>query len=1426
MANGTFTTLTHDTTDQAATQIDRSGISWSPGSGVTVTWAARASADTTHTSIYGVLDSTSFKQLTANQITYVEHAFQAWSDIADISFSRVQDKGSEYSDGATILIGNYTKALAPSGAYANGPLLTASNSQDGDVWFNDDHKDKANIAWTNIENPTYGSGEYGVIFMHEIGHALGLSHPATYDSSKGSQPYGATTIPDEYAEDSNQYSIMSYFFENNTGLDYTLPAGVTIATAATRANYSIGGTHYYPMTPMLDDIAAIQKYYGANTNTRTGDDTYGFNSDLTDRPEYSLTGASQELVMTIWDAGGTDTIDMSGYKQDQLIDLNAEHFSSTGGLTFNIAIAKGVTIEDGIGGAGKDTIIGNDADNELVGNAGDDFLIGGAGNDRLEGGAGVNKIDGGAGSADAVVFDHSSFFYTRTFNSDGSITFKGAGEAAGETTTVSNTELYAFDGLPSGITKTLAPMGTNHLPAEDDSPSQFVDLSHAFLNGLDFYGTTYTSLYINNNGNITFEGPLSQFTPDTIADGTNPIIAPFWADVDTRPAGGGVVWYNEDDAHGTFTVTWQNVGYYNEHTDKLNTFQLELIDEGSGDFDIVFRYTAVNWTTGDVSNGLAARAGFTAGTGVYGQYFELPQSGIESQMLNLENTSGDTGQAGAWVFRVSNGVVDGIGGANDDVLNGDGKDNSIYGFGGDDTLNGGAGNDSLYGGDGNDQLDGGTGNDKMYGGAGNDTYIVRDAADQVNENKGEGNDTVQAAINYTLPSATKGTATVPASEIENLVLIGTALIGTGNELDNNIIGNNLNNTLSGGAGNDTIDGGVGNDTISGNDGNDFLIGGPGADKYDGGNGFDEVIYSNAVTVDLTTPANSTGDAQGDTFVNVELIVGSSQADTLLGGKGNDGFFGGAGNDTINGGAGNDGIEGGDGNDSLNGGDGVDTVTYQHSSSGVTVTLHKNLAADVGGDADGDIITNFENLIGSNFDDKLTGDSNANALQGLAGDDYLNGGRGLGNAADSFDGGPGSDTVDFSTDATGITVKLDANGSGSGSGGLATGDKFIAVENLIGGSGNDVLGSAAAVSNVLQGNDGDDLLIGGPGADTLDGGNGFDTVDYSTSSQPVIVTLGTAGAQTIGINGDAAGDLISHVENINGSKFGDILTGNEQVNVIHGGDGDDFIVGGASSDTLSGDNGIDTISYLNSTAGVTVDLNLTTAQPVGGDGTGDILSGFENILGSGHDDHLTGTKGDNIIEGGAGNDLLSGGLGNDTLSYQQSSAAVTVQLNGNTSATVSGGDAEGDTAVGFENLLGSSRDDILSGDININVIKGGAGNDRITGGAGNDVLSGQGNNDTFVYNSLADKGDHITDFASGFDHIEIHASGFQNTVAGSTVFSASANPTPPSGTNACFLYNTGSGQLLFDSDGTGGAKAVVLLTFDNHAPLQATDILIV
>jgi VCBS repeat-containing protein len=225
-----------------------------------------------------------------------------------------------------------------------------------------------------------------------------------------------------------------------------------------------------------------------------------------------------------------------------------------------------------------------------------------------------------------------------------------------------------IDGLggPAGF-------GENVLAVGDDNSSSAINITSVFgPQGLDFFGHNYTSLYINNNGNITFAEPNGAFTPSQInAGANNPIIAPFWADVDTRggpgiPTGGNAtgsnhVYYNLDSANGVLTVTWDDVGYYFEHSDKLDAFQVQLISVGNGNFDIVYRYQDITWTTGDASNGSGglggsvARAGYSAGDGVH--YFELPQSGNQAQMLALANTEGDTGIAGLDVFQVNSGSV-------------------------------------------------------------------------------------------------------------------------------------------------------------------------------------------------------------------------------------------------------------------------------------------------------------------------------------------------------------------------------------------------------------------------------------------------------------------------------------------------------------------------------------------------------------------------------------------------------------------------------------------------------------------------------------------------------------------------------------------------------------------------------------------------
>ena len=225
--------------------------------------------------------------------------------------------------------------------------------------------------------------------------------------------------------------------------------------------------------------------------------------------------------------------------------------------------------------------------------------------------------------------------------------------------------------------------GESFVPRNDDESTEAVDITSIFGGGLDFFGTIYESLFINNNGSVTFTEPRSSFTPDVItATSNNPEITPFFGDVDTRafdlavddignlPAspggnstGSNLVWYHMDVANDRFIVTWDDVGFYDENPSKLNAFQLIISDKQNSDFDIEFRYEDINWTTGDASDGVnglggsVARAGYTAGSGDPREFFELPQSGNEAGILDLETISGNTGLPGRWLFSVREGRV-------------------------------------------------------------------------------------------------------------------------------------------------------------------------------------------------------------------------------------------------------------------------------------------------------------------------------------------------------------------------------------------------------------------------------------------------------------------------------------------------------------------------------------------------------------------------------------------------------------------------------------------------------------------------------------------------------------------------------------------------------------------------------------------------
>lgn len=244
----------------------------------------------------------------------------------------------------------------------------------------------------------------------------------------------------------------------------------------------------------------------------------------------------------------------------------------------------------------------------------------------------------------------------------------------------------------------------------------------------------------------------------------------------------------------------------------------------------------------------------------------------------------------------------------------------------------------------------------------------------------------------------------------------------GNQGVNSLFGNNGVDKLFGFNGNDTLNGGSGNDTLDGGNGNDTLFGGSGADTLKGGAGTDTASYSNAakgVVASLLNPASNTNDAAGDTYSAIENLTGSNFADKLTGNTGGNNIKGGAGVDTLDGGAGNDTLNGGTSGDKLIGGSGTDTATYSAATAGVTASL-TNAAINTG-EAAGDTYSSIENLFGSAFGDKLTGNSGVNKITGFKGNDTLTGGGG--SDIFVFAAGYGRDTItDFKNNVDDIDLQ--------------------------------------------------------------------------------------------------------------------------------------------------------------------------------------------------------------------------------------------------------------------------------------------------------------------------------------------------------------------------------------------------------------------
>jgi trimeric autotransporter adhesin len=634
--------------------------------------------------------------------------------------------------------------------------------------------------------------------------------------------------------------------------------------------------------------------------------------------------------------------------------------------------------------------------------------------------------------------------------------------------------------------------------------------------------------------------------------------------------------------------------------------------------------------------------------------------------------------------------------ANADTLNGTSLADSLFGLAGDDTLTAG---------DGNDTLDGGLGADDLIGGEGNDVYIVDNAGDTVTESTGQGTDTVQASVSYSLDD-----------HIENLTLTGTGAINaTGNALANTLTGNSGSNVLIGDAGADVLNGGAGADIMVGGADNDtYFVDNVGdVVQENSGDGTDTVqssvtytIASNVESLTLTGVAALNG-------------YGNSGANTLTGN---------AAANSLNGGLGADTMVGGNGNDIYvvdNAGDVVTELTGEG-----TDTVRTNMAYTLG--------SNLENLtITTSLAVNGTGNSLVNVITGGAGANTLDGDAG----ADTLIGLAGNDV--YIVDNTGDVVTEALNEGTDLIQSSVTYTAALNVENLtLTGTGN-INATGNALANTLTGNTGNNTLDGGAGIDTMIGGDGDDVYRIDSASDVVTEATGEGTdtvqatvSATAGANVENLTLLGTTVINATGNALDNTLTGNLAANTLDGAAGADTMIGLAGDDTYVVDDAGDVVTEASASGTDTVRTALT--YTLGANVENLVLTGTADVDGTGNtaNNVITGTTGVNTLDGGTGNDTLIGLAGNDV--YIVDSALDVV-----TEAAASGTD-EVQASVSY--TLGLNVERLtLTGTGNINAtgnaaaetLTGNTGNNTLSGLLGADTMVGLDGNDTYVVDNASD-----------------------------------------------------------------------------------------
>jgi Ca2+-binding RTX toxin-like protein len=602
-------------------------------------------------------------------------------------------------------------------------------------------------------------------------------------------------------------------------------------------------------------------------------------------------------------------------------------------------------------GTGNDDILGGEGDDTINAGSGNDTIIGGNGNDTINTGLGVDVVVAGGGD-DVVLLDGfdpnddidggAGVDTLRIISSIGALDFDFAVLAgAGSASPIRNFERFEFQ-FTSGNDRLI--LGPTVLEA-------------ATLDGFDgndaITGGAGNDTIIGGNGSDVLRGGLGNDTIYGRILGFNGVEFDelYGEDGNDSLRGFGLL----DGGSGDDFVSGEGELVGGSGNDTINSFgDGDIVRGGTGQNSIALR--GLNATV-LVAAGLSTDR-IDGGSGTYTVRASADNASLQwTAALEQSPTAARAVVTGIDVVSsggFANFRILGTGLDDDFTLNDFGNSvvlqgvAAIDGLAGNDRITGSSGNDRIFGGQGNDILAGGGGDDEFHGGLGDDRFTVDSAGDRVFENAGEGFDIVTATIDFEI-----------GAHIEQLNLEGSAIRGTGNDQNNRIIGNDRDNALFGRGGSDRIEGGIGNDMLDGGLGNDMLFGGQGNDVLIDFNGFN-------------------------------ILDGGDGNDTI---QGDGELIGGAGDDQITGGGNRDILVGGTGANRLDGAGGNDTASYRDAFQGVTVDLANSGQQNTIG-AGFDTLIAIENLVGSNFNDRLFGNGGANVFTGGGGSDEIRGGANI------------------------------------------------------------------------------------------------------------------------------------------------------------------------------------------------------------------------------------------------------------------------------------------------------------------------------------------------------------------------------------------------------------------------------------------------